>query len=256
MSLRIAFLASLLLSLGACASWTTPAPRDQPYFAVEAKDAKAFQTLAGKQDLLAAKCAETNSCDHVYFTRALLGLYESRDTAEQYFRKVVAVSPKSHLAASSKAWLQLLHKHSATTEASWGEAVLSAPALAEANTSLTQATDRLVRELLSREFMGQPFRGAKDSDLFTPESLPRELSDRDRASDAQSGKKDDAKTVQDPTSIVHLRKQIADRDKKIAELSSKLEALKRIDQEMREKVRPIRPPAAISPAPSSDTPQQ
>jgi predicted RNase H-like nuclease (RuvC/YqgF family) len=43
--------------------------------------------------------------------------------------------------------------------------------------------------------------------------------------------------------VQHLQKQLAERDKKIEELSTQLEALKRIDQEMREKVRPIRPPS-------------
>ena len=41
-----------------------------------------------------------------YFTRALLGLYESRDSASKYFEKVIAVAPKSQLAFSSKLWIQ------------------------------------------------------------------------------------------------------------------------------------------------------
>jgi predicted RNase H-like nuclease (RuvC/YqgF family) len=46
-----------------------------------------------------------------------------------------------------------------------------------------------------------------------------------------------------------LQKQLAERDRKIEELSTQLEALKRIDQEMREKVRPIRPPSTVVPTP-------
>jgi predicted RNase H-like nuclease (RuvC/YqgF family) len=132
---------------------------------------------------------------------------------------------------------------------------MTAPGIAEANTSLAQAADRLVRELLDREAMMQQLRGAKDSDAFATESLSRELSERDRTIDALSGKREDGKSGQEPASVVQLRKQIAERDKKIAELSSKLEALKRIDQETREKVRPIRPPSAIPPAPMPDAPQ-
>jgi hypothetical protein len=240
---------------GGCAAWTAPTPHNQPYFSADSKDSKTFQTLAKRQEQLAVKCGESNSCDHVYFTRALLGLYESRDVAEQYFRKVMAISPKSNLAASSKGWIQLLQARAAPREQSWGEAVLAAPAIADTNLSLALAADRLVRELLDREFMIHQLRGAREGDSQATETLYRELSEHERTIDASTTTKNDQKTGQDPAAITQLRKQLADRDKKIAELSSKLEALKRIDQETREKVRPIRPPSAITPAPSPDAAQ-
>jgi prefoldin subunit 5 len=49
-----------------------------------------------------------------------------------------------------------------------------------------------------------------------------------------------------------LQRQLHDRDRKIEELTSQLEALKRIDQEMREKIRPIRPPSNIVPPSTSE----
>lgn len=252
---RTVFAMAALIAAG-CASLQTTTPMSQPYFQIDPKDGKTFQAMTKKQEQAVARCVETNSCDHAYYTRALLGLYESRDVAEQYFRKVIAANPKSHLAASSKTWMQLLQERAAPREATWGEAVLTAPALADANLSLAQTADRLVRELLERELMIQQLRGAKDADLQTTESLSRELSERDRALDALTGRKGDPASGQEATTLVQLKKQLADRDKKIAELSSKLEALKRIDQEMREKVRPIRPPAPIAPPgpPAPDTP--
>src|SRR5215216_706580 len=155
---------AILLSLlmGGCAAWTAPTPLHQPYFSVEPAEAKTFQALAKKQEVLSGKCSETNSCDHVYFTRALLGLYESREVAEKYFGKVLAVAPKSHLAITSKAWIQLLQDR-------------AAPGLADANTSLTHTTDRLVRDLLDREVVIQQLRTTKDGDSQTVESLQREL---------------------------------------------------------------------------------
>ncbi len=79
------------LFLAGCAAWS-PAPQfSQPYFMVDTGEAKSLHALAKKQEALALKCAERNSCDHVYFTRALLGLYESRDSASKYFEKVIAV---------------------------------------------------------------------------------------------------------------------------------------------------------------------
>jgi bacterioferritin (cytochrome b1) len=229
--------------LNGCAAWTSPPPLNQPYFALEPGEVKTFQALARKQESLAAKCGETNSCDHVYFTRALLGLYESREIAEKYFGKVLAVAPKSQLAASSKAWLQLLQERATPGEKSWPQAVLVAPAIAETNTALAQTADRLVRDLLDREMVIQQLRSLKDGDSQAVEALQKELAERDRKIEALLSRKDSGKSPADQATVQHLQKQLAERDKKIEELSTQLEALKRIDQEMREKVRPIRPPS-------------
>ena len=245
----------LLGLIGGCAAWTAPTPLQHPYFTIDSAEAKTFQALAKKQEQLAAKCHEANSCDRVYFTRALLGLYESRDVAEKYFSKVLAVAPKSHLAYSSKAWIQLLQEHSPPQTRSWPEAVLTAPSVAEANASLGHAMDRLVRDLLGREVLIQQLRTTKDGDSQTVESLQRELADRERKIETLTSKKDGSKLVPEPAAIQNLQKQVAERDKKIEELSTQLEALKRIDQEMREKVRPIRPPSGASPAPTPETTQ-
>ncbi|MFZ1803136.1 MAG: hypothetical protein WAU05_04350 [Nitrospira sp.] len=201
---------------------------------------------------MALKCGESNSCDHVYFTRGLLGLYESREIAEKYFEKVVAFAPKSQLAASSKAWLALLQQPTPGNR-SWPEAVVRAPVLAEVNASLAVTTDRLVRDLLDQEILIQQLRASKEGESETIEALQRELTDRDRKIEALLSKKDSAKTSADPASIQTLQKQLTERDRKIEELSAQLEALKRIDQEMREKVRPIRPPLTTVPMPGLET---
>lgn len=241
----------LMLASGGCASWANPTPLNQPYFSLEPGEVKTFQALARKQEALAAKCSETNSCDRVYFTRALLGLYESREVAEKYFGKVMAVAPKSHLAASSKAWIQLLQETTAPRSRSWMQAVLIAPALADANEALIETTERLVRDLLDRETVLQQLRTTKEGDSQSVEALQRELADRDRKIEALTARKDGAKSAADPQAVQSLQKQLAEREKRIEELSTQLEALKRIDQEMREKVRPIRPPAPPAPAPDA-----
>jgi len=51
--------------------------------------------------------------------------------------------------------------------------------------------------------------------------------------------------------VLSLQKQLTDREKKVEELTSQLEALKRIDQEMRDKVRPIHPPSTVAPPPAA-----
>jgi capsule polysaccharide export protein KpsE/RkpR len=209
-----------------------------------------FHGLAKKQDGLVARCGEKNSCDHAYFTRALIGLYESRETASKYFQKVIAFAPKGQLAVSSKLWLQLLQQHPFVSERSWFDSVMAAPAVSDSQITLGKASDRLVRDLLDREVMIQQLRAIKDADAQVLESLQRELAERERKIDALNDKKDSPKAPADPATVQSLQKQLSERDKKIDELSSQLEALKRIDQEMRDKVRPIRPPSTVLPPPT------
>ena len=242
------------LFLAGCAAWPSPQPLSQPYFIADAGDAKSLYALAKKQEALAPKCAEHNSCDHVYFTRALLGLYESRESASKYFEKVIAVAPKSQMASSSKIWLQLLQQHAAPVEQSWFQSVMAAPAISESQVILAQTSDRLVRDLLDRELIIQQLWAMKDADAQSLESLQRDLAERERRMDAVSGKKDTARGSTETGSVLSLQKQLTDRDKKIDELTSQLEALKRIDQEMRDKIRPIRPPSTVAPPPTAPEP--
>ncbi len=242
---------SCLFFLAGCAAWSSAPQFSQPYFMVDTGEAKSLHALAKKQEALVPKCAEHNSCDHVYFTRALLGLYESRDSASKYFAQVIAVAPKSQLASSSKLWLQLLEYHAAPVEQSWFQSVMAAPAISESQAILAQASDRLVRDLLDRELIIQQLRAMKDADAQSLESLQRDLAERDRKMDAGSGKKDTPRGSSDMGIVLSLQKQLTDRDNKIEELTSQLEALKRIDQEMRDKVRPIRPPSTVAPPPTA-----
>jgi len=242
------------LFLAGCAAWSSAPQFSQPYFMVDAGEAKSLHALAKKQEALAPKCAERNSCDHVYFTRALLGLYESRDSALKFFEKVIAVAPKSQLASTSKLWLQLLEYHAAPVEQSWFQSVIAAPAISESQAILALASDRLVRDLLDRELILQQLRAMKDADAQALESLQRDLSERERKMDSFSVKKDTARGSTDTGIVLSLQKQLTDRDKKIEELTSQLEALKRIDQEMRDKVRPIRPPSTVAPPPPAPEP--
>lgn len=248
---RCSIIISSLLLAG-CAAWTAPAPGSRPYFSAEPREVTLFQSLARKQESVASKCGESNSCDQVYFTLGLLGLYESREVAEKYFGKVVALAPRSQLAASSKAWLALLQQP-VPGRRPWSEAGFRASAIAETNTALAVTADRLVRDLLDREILIQQLRASKEDKSETVEALQRELADRDHKIEALLSKKDSAKASADPASIQTMQKQLAERDRKIEELSTQLEALKRIDQEMREKVRPIRPPLTTVPVPGPET---
>lgn len=179
----------------------------------------------------------------------LLGLYESREVAVKYFEKVLAIDPTGPVEGTSRAWLQVLQNPVVLGQKGWTESVLAAPAIAEAHTSLAIATDRLVRNLLDEQVLIQQFHAAKVKNSES-EALQRELAERDRRIETLLSRKDSTKGSADPAV---MQKQLVERDKKIEELSSQLEALKRIDQEMREKVRPIRPPLTTVPIPGPET---
>jgi Skp family chaperone for outer membrane proteins len=242
------------LLLAGCAAWA-PAPQfSQPYFKVDTGEAKPILALAKKQEALIPKCTEHNSCDHVYFTRALLALYESRDSASKYFEKVIAVAPNSQMASSSKLWLQLLEYYAAPVQESWLQSIIAAPAISEGQAILAQASDRLVRDLLDRELVIQQLRVMKEADSQSLENLQRELAERERKMDVVNGRKDTPRGQTDTGIVLSLQRQLTEREKKIEELTSQLEALKRIDQEMRDKIRPIRPPSTVAPSPAVPEP--
>jgi len=242
---------ALCLAASGCASWAPDPSGAQPYFRVEPGEYKAMHALARKQDAVVAKCGEHNTCDHAYFTRALIALYESHDAAVRYFEKVIATTPKSQLASSSRLWLQLLQQYPAPSDRSWFTSVVAAPAISEGQVALGQASERLVRDLLDRELVIQQLRATRDADAQALEQLQRDLLERDRRADALIGKKETSKVPAESGTIQSLQKQLTEREKKIDELYNQLEALKRIDQETREKIRPIRPPSTVGPEPTT-----
>ena len=264
---------SCLFLLAGCAAWSSAPQFSQPYFMVETEEARSLRALAKEQDELALKCAEQNSCDYLYFMRALMGLYESRDIALKYFEKVIAVAPQTQLASSSRLWIDLLEHHAAPVRQPWFQSVMAAPAISESHAILAQASDLLVRDLLmglmrdmfDKKMTIQQLRAMKEVDSQSLEHLQRDLAERERKMDGNNSKMDgsnskmDGSTSKKETSkgsadtgiVVSLQKQLMDREKKIEELTSQLEALKRIDQETRDKVRPIHPPSTVLPHPTA-----
>lgn len=250
-TLQIALRSGVLsFFLTGCAAWTMSIPVSRPYFVTDQKEVFSFQSLTKQQEGLVSQCAQLHSCDRVYLTLGLLSLYESREVAEKYFEKVLSVTKTGPLAETSKSWIQVLRNPILPGQKGWTESVLTAPAVSDAHTSLAMATERLVRNLLKDQALMQQIQASKNSESEALEALQRELADRDRKIETLLSKKDSSKAAADP---VTMQKQLAERDKKIEELSSQLEALKRIDQEIREKVRPIRPPLTTVPIPNSET---
>ncbi len=129
---------------------------------------------------------------------------------------------------------------------SWFAKQTHASEIAQENLNLSRTLEQLVRDLLSREGDVQHLVSAKEAEATAVEALQRELAERQKRIDELSAKKEPVRPVADPAAVTALQSQLEQRDRKIAELTHQLEALKRIDQEMREKARPIRPPAPPS----------
>lgn len=231
--------------LSACS--TVPPPSlHAPYFSGDGVESKILQALLRKDSSLTPKCTSKNTCDHVFFTRALTSLYESRESAIHYFEKVIAVAPKSQLAVSSRLWLQLLQAGDVPPDQSWIRSVWGGPAMAQTQGVLSQTIERTVRDLLDRELTIQQLRALQDSEAQSLEAMQRELQDQERKAELFNSKREPHRMSVEPATLQSLQRQVSDRDKKIEELTSQLEALKRIDQEMRGKTRPIKPPSNIS----------
>ncbi len=237
--------------LSACGSLPPPPPHS-PYFAGEGLDGKLSQALLRKDSQSTSKCASKNTCDHVFFTRALTSLYENRESAIQYFEKVIAVAPKSQLAVSSRLWLQLLQTGELPPDPPWLRSVVTGPAMAEKQGLLSQTVERTVRDLLDRELIIHQLRALQDSEAQSLEMMQRELQDQERKAELFNSRRESHRMSGDPAMLQNLQRQVSDRDKKIEELTSQLEALKRIDQEMRGKTRPIKPPSNLLPPQPSD----
>ena len=247
--MRIISLLVVLGHLTACSTINLPSPQ-APYFSGDPNENNSLQGLIRKQSLLASKCASKNTCDHVFFTRALTALYESRESAIHYFEKVIAVAPKSQLAASSRLWLQLLRTAEIPTEQSWIQSVWTGPAMVHTQILLSQTIERTVHDLLDRELTVQQLRFLQDSEAQSLEAVQRELQDQERKAELFNSRRESARMAVEPATLQNLQRQVSERDKKIDELTSQLEALKRIDQEMRGKTRSIKPPSNIlSPKP-------
>ena len=101
-----------------------------------------------------------------------------------------------------------------------------------------------MQDLLDRELLIEQLMHLKELDTASLQALQRKLSERGKQVERLSSERRILRGEQ--PSVQVLKRQIAIRDKKIKELTSQLEALKRIDQEMRQKTRPVKP------APSSN----
>ena len=168
----------------------TPTPGSAPLFQADATDTVILQAVQREQGTLLSTCRQHQSCDQVHFTRAMLALFENGEAAAASFQQAIAVAPNGPFADSSALWIRFLANRTVY------------PASADEPTgALLKLMKGLVRAWL------EPQRAAS-----APVTLRAE------------------ETARSPGRVVHtLQRGIRDRDKRIAELTDQLNALKRID---------------------------
>jgi phage shock protein A len=149
-----------------------------------------MQAVRKEQDTLLSTCAQQQSCDQVYFTRAMVLLFQNREEAATSFQQAMAAAPNGPFADPSALWIRFLAKRS------------SSP------TSNDEPSEALLEVM----------KGTARAWLERP---------RAAVGTAKSATTETVKAL-DP-SVHNLQLQIRTRDKRIAELTDQLEALKQID---------------------------
>jgi hypothetical protein len=171
----------------------TPPPGPVPVFQVDETDTVIVQAVQQDQEALLSTCAQRQSCDQVHFTRAMIALFQNGDAAATSFQQAIAVAPKGPFADSSARWLRFLTNRTVHS------------ASADESNGALAVMKGLVRTWLEHQWVI-----------------------------SVSGPSQAVDSAKSPKQAVHtLQQKIRDRDKRIAELTDQLSALKQIDLEVR-----------------------
>ena len=232
--------AACILGLGVlsgCASLLPPSPL-APLLLADPADVTLIEALAHEQYTRVESCHARKSCPQDHYTRGLIALFQSRERAVASFQQVRSVAPNSRLAAVSTSWVDLLQASGS------GLSFLKVQ-----SPGVPKVTEDFVWEALERELDGanESVRG-----LFSDRAKRvGELTDRRPVTSqgqAMSPKDTDQATVQALHKRLHERERtIAERDQQIHVMSSQLDALKRIEEDTRDRRRPMRSSVIVAP---------
>ena len=203
----------------------------------EAEDKPFFEAIAEDQEKKLSLCKNEEECRSVHFLRGLAALYDNRELAALHFRKVVASRPNSTLAKESRFWL-------------WYLDVLNSPS--QAGMTQSDLLRRLTREIVEKELSIYELTGKLEN--ASVEALEQEVLLRDKSiatlNQANGGLKKQIEQLKiEQVQRQEVEKELKAREQKVQELTKQLEALRRIDQEIREKAPPTRPSEKMTPTP-------
>jgi len=182
--------------LWGCAMVNGTAPQSSaPLFQADATDRVILKAVHREQEMLLSTCTQQQSCDQVHFTRAMIALFQNGEAAAASFQQAIAVAPNGPYADSSALWIRFLANRT-----------IQPASAKEPNGALLGVMKGLVRTWLGQQ------RAASASAIV-------------RAGEIANS----------PDLAVHtLQRRIRDRDKRIAELTDQLHALKQIDLDSHE----------------------
>jgi hypothetical protein len=169
----------------------TPPPSTTPVFQADATDTAILQPLHREQEALLSTCAQHRSCDRVHFTRAMIALFQNGDAATASFQQAIAVAPKGPFADSSARWIRFLANR----------------------TSHPDSVDKPI--------------GA----LAVMKGLVRTWLGQQRVANASVALRAGETAENADLTVPSLQRRIRSRDKRIAELTDQLSALKQIDSD-------------------------
>jgi hypothetical protein len=208
----------------------------------EPEDAPFFKAIAEDQEKQLGLCKDEDACRAAHFLRGLTALYENRELAALHFRKVVASRPNSLLAGESRFWL-------------WFLDVLNTPN----NAGLTspELIKRLTREVVDKELTIHELSGKLEN--ASVDGLKRQLAAKDevakKLNQAMANLTKQLELTKKEQAIHQdVQQALKASEKKVEELTNQLEALRRIDQEIREKAPPTRPSEKMTPSPEVEEP--
>lgn len=199
------------------------------------QDIKLLEGLGTRADNQLSQCRNPEACNHAHFLKALTALHTNQDTAIYHFQKVMESPPQHRLSQASRVWLWLLDElnHSQSQ-----------------GTSKMDLTRELVQALLERD-LGL-LEAPSSIQTLVPSDLKQLLmahEDKVKALSAQVHELTQEVATLKTESVANrsLKKTLRTREKKVAELTSQLDALRRIDQELKEKAPPTTPSETILP---------
>ncbi len=204
-------------------------------FAPPPQDVKFLEGLGTRADNQLSQCRTSKACNHAHFLKALTALHSNRDAAIYHFQKVMESPPSNRLSQASRVWLWLLDE------------LGRSPSQGTSNIDLTR---ELVQALLERDL---GLLGSPDSPQpLVPSDLKQLLLAQDTKVKALSAQvheltQEVGGLKTESASNHSLQQALHAREKKVAELTSQLDALRRIDQELKEKAPPTTPSETIMP---------
>jgi hypothetical protein len=242
--------------LAGCATIMPPSPY-APFFHADSTDATLIEALAHEQFSRVESCPTRKSCPQDHYTQGLIALFQSRERAVAIFQQVRSEAPtNSRLAAMSTSWIDLMQASGS------GLSFLTAQ-----SAGVLKVTEDAVWETLERELDGANERvrslfsdRAKrvgelpDRRVLTRQEPPTEPKDKDLAMIERD--KDQA-TIQALQKRVRERERsLTERDRQIEIMSSQLDAMKRIEQDARDRRLPKRPASMTAPPSPPAAPSQ